>query len=64
LQTLSLGSIPPGGKRQFVLSGLMSFVPETYYILESDDPNSRFQVMGLAISAADYLSVVPLVKLR
>ena len=64
LQTLSLGSIPAGGKRQFVLSGLMSFVPETYYILESDDPNSRFQVMGLAISAADYLSVVPLVKLR
>ena len=59
LSEASLGTIPPGGKRLFVLSDLFPFQLDATYRIESLNGES-FQIVALAFSGGVFFTTIPI----
>ncbi|MDJ0836917.1 MAG: beta-propeller fold lactonase family protein [Acidobacteriota bacterium] len=64
LDTVSLGTVPVGAKRLFVLSNLVAAMPGSSYHINTVDPADRIQAAGLSLGGADFLAAVPLIRRR
>jgi len=64
IATVTLGTVPAGGKRLFLASDLTGFIDGADYIVETTDPNARIQLVWLALADGGFMATTPVTKIR